>query len=41
MLLKHFVVYFTYLTFCHFVGFCRVVQENIDDVYIYELNSYI
>ena len=34
MLLKHFVVYFMYLTFCHFVRFRLVVQENIDDVYI-------
>lgn len=41
MWLKHFVVYFMYLTFCHFVPFRRVVQENIDDVYIYKLNSYI
>lgn len=41
MWLKHFVVYFMYLTFCHFVSFRRVVQENIDDVYIYKLNSYI
>ena len=35
MLLKHFVVHFMYLTFCQFVLFCREVQENIDDVYIY------
>ena len=41
MWLKHFVVYFMCLTFCHFVLFCREVQEYIDDVYIYKLNSYI
>ena len=41
MWLKHFVVYFMYLTFGHFVLFCREVQENIDDVSINKLNSYI
>ena len=30
-----FVVYFMYLTFCHFVRSRLVIQENIDDVYIY------
>ena len=34
MLLKHFVVYFMYLSFCHFVRFRLVFQENIDDVFI-------
>ena len=30
-----------YLSFCHFVRVRLVVQENIDDVFIYKLNSYI